>query len=155
MSLANIRKLLRMTQNDLANKLGYEVSTIRMIEQGHRAPYKTIYAIADVLGCEVSAIIKSDDEPFGEDEIIAVPSVAMKHIGRPCFFGNTVAEVMNNAEQRKNCLLVDAKEGAMLDSNGNEWRYILPNRKFEAQNLPRNRTGRPKKKKEELQHAED
>lgn len=155
MSLANIRKLLRMTQNDLANKLGYEVSTIRMIEQGHRAPYKTIYAIADVLGCEVSAIIKSDDEPFGEDEIIAVPSVAFKHIGKPCFYGNTIAEVMQNAELLKNSVLVDVGEGEMLDSEGNYWRYILPNRKFQAQNLPRNKTGRPKKKKEELQHAED
>lgn len=137
-----------MSQSELADAIGIAPSTIQKIEQGYRCPYKTLYDIAKFLNCEVSALIKGDDEPFGEDEIIAVPSVAMKHIGRPCFFGNTVAEVMNNAEQRKNLFLVDAKEGAMLDSNGNEWRYILPNRKFEADNLPRGRKGRKKKGEE-------
>lgn len=146
---------MRLTQNELAEKIGYDVSTIRMIEQGIRAPYKTIYSIAESLGCEVSAIIKPDDEPFGEDEIIAVPSVARKHIGKPCFYGNTVEEIMQNASHRRNSVLVDVGEDRMLDSEGNYWRYILPNRKFEAANLPRNRTGRRKTRKKEESNAED
>lgn len=149
MSLANIRKLNRLSQSDLAKALGVHPSAIQKIEQGYRCPYKTLYDIAEFLNCEVSALIKSDDEPFGEDEIIAVPSVAAKHIGKPCFFGNTVEEVMANAAKKKNHFLVDAKEGAMLDNEGKEWRYILPNRKFQPDNLPRGRKCRKKKGEEE------
>ena len=148
MSLANMRKFNRLTQTELADAIGVHPSVIRQIEQGYRCPYKTLYDIAKFLNCEVSALIKDDEEPFGEDEIIAVPSVAMKHVGRPCFFGNTVEEVMANAELRKNLILVNAKEGAMLDNEGNAWRYILPNRKFRPANLPRGRKGRKKRGEE-------
>lgn len=147
MSLANIRKYCRLTQSQLAEGLNMSASTIQKIEQGYRVPYKTVYDIAAFLGCEVSALIKEDSEPFGEDEIIAIPSVAKKHIGRPCFFGNTVSEIMGNAKLLHNSILVSVGEGAMVDSNGKEWRYVLPNRKYQANNLPRNRTGRPKKEK--------
>ena len=144
MSLANMRKFNRLTQTELADAIGVHPSAIQKIEQGYRCPYRTLYDIAKILNCEVSALIKSDDEPFGEDEIIAVPSVAMKHVGRPCFFGNTVEEVMANAENLNNLILVDPKEGAMLDNEGNSWRYILPNRKYQPENLPRGRNGRKK-----------
>lgn len=137
-----------MSQSELADAIGIAPSTIQKIEQGYRCPYKTLYDIAKFLNCEVSALIKGDDEPFGEDEIIAVPSVAMKHIGRPCFFGNTVDEIMSNANLLKNSILVDVGEDKMLDSNGNYWRYILPNRKFQSDNLPRGRKGRKKKGEE-------
>ena len=145
MSLANMRKFNRMSQTDLAEAIGVHPSAIQKIEQGYRCPYRTLYDIAKLLNCEVSALIKSDDEPFGEDEIIAVPSVAAKHVGRPCFFGNTVEEVMANAEGRKNLILVEPKEGAMLDNEGKSWRYILPNRKFQPDNLPRGRKGKAKR----------
>lgn len=153
MSMANMRKLNGLKQVDLAKKMNYSLSTIAMIEIGERKPYDKIVEIAKVLGCEVSAILKDDTEPYEEDEIIAVPSVARKHIGKPCFFGDTIKEVMTAARSRRVSFLVSVGEGAMQDSKGNFFRYIIPDRKYEADGLPRGRTGN--RKKETVKETEE
>ena len=139
MGLATIRKFRGYSQAELAKEMGIHLMAISRIERGLDHPYALMFRLAEFLQCEPHEIYRFDDVPFGYDEIIAVHYVAMKHIGRPCYFGNTADEVMRNAENLSNLYLADAREGAMIDSDGNEWKYVMPNRKFQADPLKRGR----------------
>lgn len=57
-SLADIRKEKRLTQFDMAEKLGVTNTYYSTIENGHRSPsVKLAKAIADILGIHYSKVI--------------------------------------------------------------------------------------------------
>jgi len=83
-NVRDLRRTAGLSQEELADRAGLSVSTVRKLEQGGSARVETLHVLARALGVETSALFGSEaPKPADAEEVNKLNLVALRHALTP------------------------------------------------------------------------